>query len=324
MPKALHIHLKRLIFLLGIILLVAYVVILSSSIGNAALREKLNPADLARVGGKFAQIDDAQIYYEYHRSPMQPPKATVLLLHGFGVNLRTWDNQIGYLQTNYDVLAVDMLGFGLSQDIGSSVLGNNAQVTMLGKLLDQLAISKVYVIGHSLGGAVAQTMALDMPQKVQGLVLIDSLDLSGMTNYQTLGWLNNPLLAQIPVNLLLNQANLKVVMQQGYGDPTKVTDDEVQNNYLPYTLKNSVRNLIAQLFAPSTNRIVETGLITQPALIIRGEKDAVISKQSTDNLKLGLPHNEYVEIAEAGHGPQQEAPVVTNEIIGDWLARQTK
>jgi len=322
MPHVTDHHLKNVFLLLGILLFLTYSLGLFTSLNRINSRETKLPQDLARAAGKFVQLGQANVYYEYYKAPAQPPHATLLFIHGFGLNLRSWDNQVEYfLNKGYDLLLVDLLGQGLTQDIGDSDTRAEAQTDMLNQLLKYLALPQTVVVGHSRGGSIAQRFALNYPEKVTGLILVNSADLSGVLGYQSLLWLNNPLLAQIPAGVFTSKENLRTLFEGGFADSQKVTDEIIDKYYAPYTIKDSTRNLVTQFLISDSNRLIETGHITQPVLVIHGLKDTLMATEATKNLLLGLPNPDYAEITDAAHGPQDETPIELNQIIGDWLDR---
>jgi pimeloyl-ACP methyl ester carboxylesterase len=325
MPHVTDHHLKKTFLLLVSFLVVSYSLSFVISLNKINSRETRLPQELARTEGKFIQLGSANVYYEYYRALTQPAHTTILMVHGFGMNLRTWDNQIEYLlNKGYDLLLVDMLGAGLTQDIGESDVRAEAQSQMLGELMKYLAIPQTVIIGHSRGGNIAQRFALNFADKVQGLVLVNATDLSADLGYQSLLWVNNPFILQIPAGLLISKENLHSLFVNGFADPAKVTDLIADKYYAPYTIKGSTHNLVNHFLVSDSDRLVETGRITQPALVIRGLHDTLITLQATERILLGLPNREYAEISNAGHGPQDETPAELNQIIGDWLERKIK
>ena len=99
----------------------------------------------------------------------------VLLLHGIPTSSRLWDEVGDRLAGRFDVIAPDLLGYGESGKPADRDVSMAAQPALMRGLLEQFAAGPAIVVGHDLGGAVAQLMAVDMPELVDGLVLIDSV-----------------------------------------------------------------------------------------------------------------------------------------------------
>jgi 2-hydroxymuconate-semialdehyde hydrolase len=101
--------------------------------------------------------------------------ATVLLLHGIPTSSRIWDGVGAALAADFDVVAPDMLGYGESAKPLDRDVSMAAQARLVPPLLDALGLDRVVLVGHDLGGAVAQRVVLDAPERVGALVLIDSV-----------------------------------------------------------------------------------------------------------------------------------------------------
>jgi pimeloyl-ACP methyl ester carboxylesterase len=99
----------------------------------------------------------------------------VLLLHGIPTSSRLWDSVGAELVADFDVVAPDLLGYGGSVGPPGRDVSMAAQAPLVGKLLDALGMDRVLVVGHDLGGAVAQLIAVDAPGRSIGIVLIDSV-----------------------------------------------------------------------------------------------------------------------------------------------------
>ncbi|ANB24863.1 alpha/beta hydrolase [Alteromonas stellipolaris] len=99
----------------------------------------------------------------------------VFLLHGIPTNKFLWRNIIPSLSQTHRVIAPDLLNYGESDmptDVDVSI---NAQCRIILKLMDALGIASAHVVAHDIGGGVAQLMAVNAPEKVSKLVLIDSV-----------------------------------------------------------------------------------------------------------------------------------------------------
>ncbi len=97
---------------------------------------------------------------------------TVLFLHGLGSNLKFWRYQLdAFAAKGFRVIAIDQLGFGKSDKPAQFPYSMDAQADVVVEVLEKLAIPRAVVIGHSMGGEVALTLAIRFPEKVEALVL---------------------------------------------------------------------------------------------------------------------------------------------------------
>lgn len=99
----------------------------------------------------------------------------LLLVHGIPTSSRVWDGVAAELSDGFDVVAPDMLGYGESAKPLDRDVSMAAQARLVPQLLDALGIDRVVLVGHDLGGAVAQRVVVEAPGRVSGLVLIDSV-----------------------------------------------------------------------------------------------------------------------------------------------------
>lgn len=98
----------------------------------------------------------------------------VVLIHGVGLNKEMWGGQIVGLATDYKVIAYDMLGHGQSQ-LPAADTPLEGYAAQLAELLDHLQIAQATVIGFSMGGLVARAFALNYPQRLTALVVLNSV-----------------------------------------------------------------------------------------------------------------------------------------------------
>ena len=98
----------------------------------------------------------------------------MLMLHGFGGSAYSYRHLIPVFARSRRVIAVDLKGFGYSERDVRAGFSATAQVAMLKTLLDRCAVTRAVVIGHSMGGGVAQRFASAHPEMTQALVLAAS------------------------------------------------------------------------------------------------------------------------------------------------------
>src|SRR5690242_18617682 len=119
-----------------------------------------------RISRGFAAVNGSRLYYE--SAGTGPP---LVLLHGFTLDTRMWDDQFEAFARQYRVIRYDLRGFGRSAVPTESY----SHAEDLHALLGHLETEAAYVAGLSMGGAVALDYALAYPQAVRGLILIDAV-----------------------------------------------------------------------------------------------------------------------------------------------------
>ena len=100
---------------------------------------------------------------------------SILLIHGITTSSFIWRNIQPGLSKNYDVIAVDLLGCGLSSKDLSTDYSIKNQTNILAELIQKLELGKVHIVGHDIGGGIAQIMAVKFPHILQDIVLINTI-----------------------------------------------------------------------------------------------------------------------------------------------------
>lgn len=243
-------------------------------------------------------------WYEAGTSPHPP----MVLLHGGGGTGRAWLHQLEHVSDQgYRVLAPDMPGFGRSdwfdgvqemQDIGP----------VLFEWLDALSMQTAVLGGNSMGGRVAMSMASAHPERVTGLIILDSVGLD---------------LPHVPVT------NPLTLPATGY---TKglVHDVDRYKSRTPYRTLDDAREL--NRGRASFARYLQEGEIrpdpaldltrlTMPSLLIWGREDRIVPLAYGKALDERLVRSELLVIDQCGHLPHIEEPDMTNHAILDFMAR---
>ena len=120
--------------------------------------------------GQYIEVDDGRIYLTARGTG-----ESVLLLHGLSFDQRVWRHQVQTLCPHFQVLCPDLLGFGRSSEIS----GPFSHTRALERVLTRLGVSRVHIVGHSLGGRIAGEFVQSYPDRVASLTLA-AADLGGI------------------------------------------------------------------------------------------------------------------------------------------------
>jgi pimeloyl-ACP methyl ester carboxylesterase len=265
------------------------------------------PSDFIDVKGQIVHLRD--------EGPRDDP-TPVVLIHGTGASLHTWQAWVEVLKTQRRVITFDLPGFGLT---GPFVGGENssykpgdyrgdtyARFTL--DLLDQLGIRRATLGGNSLGGEVAWRTAVMAPARVDKLILVDAAGPDFKPESMPIGFV----FARIPVfNRLLEHLTPRVIVAASvadvYGDPKKVTADLV-DRYFELTLRTGNRRALVERISQTVpgedaQRIAS---ITQPTLILWGGRDKLIPLSVGRKFKAQIVVSQLVVFDELGHVPHEE------------------
>jgi pimeloyl-ACP methyl ester carboxylesterase len=154
--------------LLGIVVAAVAVAVLMLTVAVlrtrriASLAERLVPAS-----GKFVTIDGNRIHY-VEKGEGRP----ILFVHGLGAQLHQFRSTLFDKLDDYRLIAVDRPGSGYSERAAGATGGLSEQALVVRRFIEALGLKKPLVVGHSLGGAVALTLAIEHPESISGLALL--------------------------------------------------------------------------------------------------------------------------------------------------------
>jgi pimeloyl-ACP methyl ester carboxylesterase len=267
----------------------------------------------------FADIDGVRIHYQ-EKGTGTP----LVLLHGFTSSTYSWKDVFEPLSQNFRVIAVDLKGFGFSGKPDGDY-SRRAQATLVGHLLDYLKIEKAWLCGNSMGGEIALNFALQNPQRVDGLILIDSAGVT-VTGSGSLapGYLLLPVVGRIVTALALTSDKLvRQGLEKSFYDQTKVTNERVAYYYRP--LKTRGGQLAAVRARTQANEFPvepELGRISMPTLIIWGAQDALIPLEAGIKMNKLIKESRLVIFDSCGHLPQEEVPAQVVDEITKFIGGQ--
>jgi pimeloyl-ACP methyl ester carboxylesterase len=288
------------------ILIVATVILVAAAMwlytpdkSGAALQAKYSaePAEYLDVAGIRLHVRQS--------GPMGAP--AVILLHGFGSSLQTWDAWADRLATDHRVIRFDLPGFALSGPDPTGDYSDQRSMAVLAALMDRLGIARASLVGNSLGGKIAWMFAATHPERVDRLVLISP------DGFASPGFdYDKPPAVPLMVRLLpyvLPRFLLRMSLAPAYADPGKLTDDTV-TRYRDLMLAPGVRSAMIERMsqvrlqdpAPLLRRI------QAPTLLLWGEQDAMIPFSNAADYLRDIPHARLVALPGLGHVPFEEAP----------------
>ncbi len=255
------------------------------------------------------RFGELNLYYELIdcSEPWRPGRPPVVLLHGLGADRRVWLYQIPALCPQLPVIAVDLRGHGRSSaPDGEWTIADMALDVI--RLLRHLGAEKAHLVGLSMGGMVAQQMALDYPYATASLVLADSA-------------------AHVPESAA--QDSLRFIEANAMKDIaakriTTAFSDAVDPAMLRHLIEqvainekaNYLRAARAVFGFDVRARLAE---IAAPTLVILGEADRTFAPELITELAGGIAAARLQRIAGAGHISNMEKPQEFNRAVREFL-----
>ena len=263
---------------------------------------------------KFADVDGLRIHY------LDKGEGTpVVLIHGYTSSTYTWKDEFDELAKRYRVIAIDLKGFGFSAKPDGDY-SRRAQGELVARFLRGLNVEGAWLVGNSMGGETALNVAVDHPEMVSGLVLIDSAGIKVAGRTSLAPWyLQLPVVGRLLTALALTSDSLvRAGLEKSFYDDSKISDERVAAYYQPLKTQGgqlSATRARAQFeLLPVEDRIDS---IKVPTLIIWGAEDELIPLEAGRKLNELIGGSKLVVFEECGHVPQEEMPErVLSEIIG--------
>jgi pimeloyl-ACP methyl ester carboxylesterase len=242
----------------------------------------------------------------------------VILLHGFGASLHTWEPWAKALATQFRVIRFDLPGFGLTGADPTGTYSDARSVEILSALMDKLALKRASLVGHSMGGRLAWTFAAAAPERIEKLVLVapDGFASPGFAYGKATPV---PTVMQA-MKYVLPKAVLRMNLAPAYADPSRLTD-AVTTRYHDLMLAPGVRGAILDRMQQMVLQPPEPLLrkITAPTLLLWGEKDAMIPATNALDYVGVMPKALRVILPNLGHVPHEEAPMQSLPPVSDFL-----
>jgi len=264
------------------------------------------------------KVNEIEMYYETadFTNPWENPEA-LILIHGYSLNAKFWFPQVPVFCRKFKVITIDNRGHGRST-VPEKGFTIKTMADDLKVLLDNLNVDKAYLLGHCMGGCVAQQFALNYPEKVKALIL-----------FATFSQPLDPPLDWGSLKQLLTTVNLSDVAEKSAPlmfspkvDKNLLgwAKNEMKNATLPYTEKmlEVLLEFSESLFTINLTKQLRT--IEAPTLVIVGKDDASIPPKFSKIIHENIPNSELT-LMSGFHGCFLEHPDEFNRIVLEFLRK---
>lgn len=299
----------------GVILLVGYIQINKvDDIPVAQLKERWAPSP-----SQFLDIAGMQIHVRDEGVKADP--LPILLIHGTGASLHTWDGWVEALKETRRVIRFDLPAFGLTGPEPNNNYKIERYAEVVVSVLDQLNVKKAVVAGNSLGGYISWATAVLHPDRVSQLVLVDASGYPYDAKSVPIGFKlsQNPLTAGL-LKGFLPKSLVRRSVENVYANPELVTDELVER-YYELTLREGNRQALKQRFVQTlpSDLAKQIPSIQVPTLLIWGAQDQLIPVKFGERFDQEISNSQLVIFEELGHVPQEEDPIATVNVFKQFL-----
>jgi pimeloyl-ACP methyl ester carboxylesterase len=235
---------------------------------------------------------------------------TIVFLHGALVSSTMWKKQIGYFKGKFNIIVFDLPEHGKSKD---AILQNYTVQELSSSIfstLDKLNVKSFHLCGHSLGGMVAQEIALSHPEMIRNLILAE-------TSFGTRNSISEKMSSSLASLFmkLMTQKQLVNMSSSSYGKANPDTKEYIRQEMSLYSIKQSCRVMSAALNYSSKARLENLQIKT---LILVGELNKQTHKQASMMNKV-IKHSKLISIPNAHHILNMDNPDYFNKVVYDFL-----
>ena len=253
---------------------------------------------------QMLDVDGLQVHYK-ETGPQAAP--ALLLMHGFGSSLQAWDDWSLKLEQKYRVIRLDLPGFGLTGASPANDYSEEKDLAILTHFADKLGLEKFSIIGHSMGGKMAWTLAASQPERVQALVLMAPDGFPEAKDFGTKPY-EVPAVTGL-IKYFLPKYLVRKSIEPAFAEADALSDARV-NRYYDMLRAPGVRAAILERSNQTiyTDPVPRLKAIKAPTLLIWGEQDQMIPSTNAKSYASVLSNSTTVLVPKLGHLLQEEQP----------------
>ncbi len=244
-----------------------------------------------------------QVSYWAGRKGFVGGREYVLFIHGAGGGQYTWSCQKGFFEKEFNPIILELPGHGESEGEGESEIGKYAEHVY--QFLNALHLSRVFLVGHSMGGAIVQTMALRYPEVIKGMILVGT----------------GARLRVFPMILNEIRENFEEAIKKinQFAFSRKVSPDLIEQGMIG--MRRCRPEVVHGDFSACDRFDVmnEVEKINLPTLILCGDEDELTPVKYSQFLQNKIKGSRLEVISGAGHMVMMESPSAFNEKIRDFI-----
>lgn len=237
----------------------------------------------------------------------------VILLHGWLGSWGLWQETMAFLGHEYRTYALDFWGFGESGKKQSTYQVNDF-VNMVDEFMEQLGITQAPLVGHSMGGTVSLSVAIQYPHRVSKVAVIGS-PIHGSSLAPLL-----KLAGYRPIGILVHNMMWALKLGIKYSTPLITTDPRwfsmVAQDLDRTTVESFLISISSLRNTDLTNKLND---IRMPVMGIYGDKDVIVAPDQWKPLKKAIAHARIERFSKAGHFPMLDQPRQFQKTLRDFL-----
>jgi pimeloyl-ACP methyl ester carboxylesterase len=257
----------------------------------------------------------------YHRQGAGIP---VLLVHGITTYSFLWEDVASQLASSFDVIAVDILGCGESDkplDVSYSI---KHHAELLAEFVKKLGLPRFHFVGHDLGGGMGQIFAVNNPELLLDLTLINTVA-HDYWPVQPIIAMRTPIIRQFAI-ATLDLGTYRLIVKRGVFHKERVTDALMEKFFTPMHTAEGRKGFLHFAKCLDNSNLTEIrdrlASLALPVLIIRGDADVYLGPAIAEFLHDLIPGSLLKHFRESGHFIQiDDSPGITAALM-DFFSRR--
>jgi pimeloyl-ACP methyl ester carboxylesterase len=271
--------------------------------------------------GEFLDVNGVRLYY--YAAGSRGAGEPIVLIHGFPTSGHLWSAVVPLLPAGHRVVVLDLLGFGRSDPARANGAGLRAHADRLVAILDLLGINFACLVGHDIGGGIAQSVAVRFPHRVSRLCLVNSVAFDRWPPRSVkIARAMLPLTRHLPPSWILSVVRADLL--RGYTDHEKGSHD-IDLYLRPFGDSDGRDALMTHLDALDAAETValtpRLGAIVSPTAIIWGKDDPFLDVSTAERLRVAIPRSTLEVIPDGRHFTPVESAHRVADAISALLAR---
>ncbi len=312
--------------LLGIIVVLLVLIVIVPLLIPIQPVQGQQPQELADEDSLFIDVpfegtDDIRTHYKVSGEG----DTTFVLVHGFTFNLYTWEDAMPFFNERGRVIRYDQMGTGLTERptewTGQNPYSSDGRATHLRNFLNALEIEEAVLVGHSAGGVLATQMALQQPERVQSLILVDPALYRGGSPAFFTALINTPQGERVGRLFVRQLVEGDFFAGTGFYD-TDAYYDETEDFYkITIQVQDWDIGLLELFSAPAVDYSYTEQFPTLevPVLLVQGAEDTIVPMEDIERAATEFPAAEIAVLDACGHFPHDECTDAFTEAVGAWL-----
>jgi pimeloyl-ACP methyl ester carboxylesterase len=251
---------------------------------------------------------------------------SIIMIHGITTSSFIWRNIQPTLAEKYDTIAVDLLGCGNSSKDLTVDYSIKNQASIIAALISDLNIQKIHIIGHDIGGGIAQILAVKHQELISDLILMNTIGY----NYwpvQPITTMRTPIFRQLAM-MSLDMGMLGNLVKKGLYKKESFTHEFKSLVWKEMADKKRRKSFLHFAKCLNNQHLMEIASelkkINFPVLIIRGEGDLYLNNVITTRLGEDIPGSEVVKIKSGGHYIQEDEPELLTSLIINFFNKNRR